>query len=501
MRNRIESGNNLDIMRRMEGECVNLICTDPPFNSNENYNVTTISRAQKQAFEDTWKFDPVSNREDRNDIKERAKTDNVYKAIDNALTGYDHLFQFKTNGYEGAIRSYLTFIAPRLAEAHRILKSTGSIYLHCDPSASHYLKGLMDTVFGKENFRNEIIWHYNKYTNALKAFQRNHDVILFYTKTDNYVFNTLYGKMSENQKKIRERGYNTGSHGGKKYLMVFDKTKPKVQEHIESGKYYTVYYIDNPKDGVALADCWNDITRVTSNSKQRTGYPTQKPLKLYQRMIEASSNKEDIVFDMFCGSGTTLVAAQSLGRKWIGIDITGYALKFARSRLLKQFNLKPGTDYDTKGEITNMEEVRLLLDQEKYHEVANSLVSRLDLEPTDNIGDGGFDGIGLMDIWDIENSEFRKEKILAEVKTGQASTGHVRDFCHAMTENKATAGVFIILKPPSSGMKEIAERMGTFRHNGRDYNRLQFWHVLDLDLQDKIYIESKVKLPPRIKEK
>jgi site-specific DNA-methyltransferase (adenine-specific) len=227
-----------------------------------------------------------------------------------------------------SMAAYLTYMAQRIIEMHRILKDTGSLYLHCDQTASHFLKGVLDEIFGKNNFRNEIIWCYRKWTNTIKSFQRNHDIILFYTKSDKFTFNRL---IDENAVGAHyAKGYHTNTvKTGESQLIVYDKEK--ATHLIESGKYDKIVYRENA-EGVIMPDWW-EISFLNSQAKERTGYPTQKPLALLQRIIQASSNEGDIVLDPFCGCATTCVAAQQLGRKWTGIDIEKQAVDVLVDRL------------------------------------------------------------------------------------------------------------------------------------------------------------------------
>ena len=272
--NKIIQGDNLEIMRGMDDESVDLICTDPPFNSGNNFG----------QFNDRWK----------------------------------------------SMDEYLSFMVPRMVEMRRLLKDTGSLYLHCDPTASHYLKVELDMIFGMKNFRNEIVWCYKKWSNNTKSFQKNHDIILYYSKCDNYTFNPIYGEFAESSKKSHDQGYFINYK--KNYLLVYDKSRPKVMELIDSGKFDQIYYKDK-KPGVLLSDHWTDIKPLSSASNERDGYPTQKPVKLYQRIINTSSNPGDLVLDPFTGSGTTLDAAQSLERRWIGIEINKDGVEIIKKRL------------------------------------------------------------------------------------------------------------------------------------------------------------------------
>ena len=470
-RNRIYFGDNLEIMREMEDESVDLICTDPPFNSGRNYNIFLPSKAQQKAFTDIWKWDDYTL-ETRTDIENRALTDEVYSAVRLALNGYDQVLQNKIKGNKGAMRSYLTFMAPRLVEMHRLLKDTGSIYLHCDPSASHYLKGLMDAIFDRsnnsknKNFRNEIVWGYRTGGVSRKYWPQKHDILLFFSKSETCTHNPL-----------KERIY-------------YDK--PFFNENQdEEGRYYA---------DVFVRDIWEDIKPLINVSKERSGYPTQKPQELYERLIQASSHEGNIVFDPFAGCGTTIDAAEELGRSWIGIDLTLLALEPMQDRLREHHALRPNIDYDIEGYPTNMEEVHLLVnDRKKYHDFSNWAVTRLGLKPTKDIGDGGFDGVGHFTVWIPEGMKQNAGRIMAEVKSGKPTLTQVRAFCHSMTKEKATAGVFITLEKVSSGMREEAESMGTFEHNGITYPRLQFWQITQEYFDNPDSINRVIRLPKAVK--
>lgn len=218
------------------------------------------------------------------------------------------------------MQAYLIFMSLRIIECHRLLKETGSMFLHCDPTANGYLRMLMDCVFGEENFRNEIIWGYNKWTNACKHFQRNHETILFYAKNaEKMKFNKLFG-MTPHKSRVEERGWDSNKveKGRVRQLLVYDREKAKNE--IVKPKYDRVVYLDDKPSGTALSACWTDIQYLGSASSERAGWRTQKPLKLYARMVLACTNPGDLIIDPFCGCATTLIAAENNGRQWIGID-------------------------------------------------------------------------------------------------------------------------------------------------------------------------------------
>ena len=471
-KNKIYFGDNFTVMRDLPTTSIDLICTDPPFNSARNYNIFLDSKAQKQVFTDIWKWDE-SSEEIRENIEDLAKTNEIYNALQNTLNGYDLIFQEKQIGHKGAMRSYLTFMAPRIAEMHRLLKDTGSIYLHCDSSASHYLKGIMDTVFSERHFQNEIIWSYRRWSGKSKRYQRMHDCILFYTKGPDHTWN---------------QPMEPKANGSRMYKQ-WNKKDPVT------GKMKTYYDKSIPDTETNMRDVW-EISRLQSKAKERLGYPTQKPVSLYERMIKASSNENDIVLDPFAGCGTTIDAAQGLKRNWIGIDLTLLALEPIKDRLLDRHDLKPHIDYDIEGYPTNMEEVRLLINNYKrYHDFSNWAVTRLGLSPTKNVGDGGYDGVGHFTLWTPKEMKDSSCKIIAEVKSGKPTLTQVRAFCRAIDKNKATAGVFITLEKVTKGMKEEAESMGKFEDNGKTYPRLQFWQITDEYFDDLTLINRVIKLP------
>ncbi|MXV72927.1 site-specific DNA-methyltransferase [Candidatus Poribacteria bacterium] len=411
--NKLYFGDNLEILRELNDQRVHLICTDPPFNSGRDYNAFIgDSLAEKKAFTDTWTWDTAAQ-DARADIEHRAYTNETYKALDNCLKGYDLVLQNAVSGNSGAILAYLAFMGPRLAEMHRVLTPTGSIYLHCDPTASHYLKGIMDAVFGVDNFRNEIIWQRTNAHNDGKQYGRVHDTILFYSKSKRTVLNPVYTAHDPAYVKLKYKyedenglyrvdnlyasGVTREGESGKSWRGVDpsavgnhwrtprreawpEGVEPpenyeslSVHEKLEvldaSGLIYWPprgkvpgfkRYLSTTK-GNRVHDVITDINPLARASKERLGYPTQKPITLYERMIKASSNEGDIVLDPFCGCGTTIDAAHTLQRQWMGIDITILALDPMRQRLADRHGLEPSIDYQIEGYPTNMQEVRKLL--------------------------------------------------------------------------------------------------------------------------------------------
>ena len=297
--NRIVVGDNLSVMRGMPADSVDLIYLDPPFNSNKNYAAPMGSEAQGTEFMDTWnRTGPKS-----------MWLEEIKKQSD----GLAHVAEAAGFLQGDGTMSYLVYMAIRLLEMKRLLKDTGSIYLHCDPTASHYLKLLMDGVFGADNFRNEIVWSYRRWGSQSQRYQKMHDILLFYGKSRDGIWNWPMEPKAEGTPKFK-RWNTTDPETGKKKTHT-DKSVAVTETN--------------------MRDVW-EIPRIQSTAKERLGYPTQKPIALLERIIKASSNKGDVVLDPFAGSGTTCVVASRYGRGWIGIDISENTGIFIRKRMKKE---------------------------------------------------------------------------------------------------------------------------------------------------------------------
>ena len=316
MENTLYYGDNLDILREYtKDETIDLIYLDPPFNSNKNYNVLfgekngTQSHAQIEAFEDTWHWD----------IKAEKTYSEIVEQLPNRIASLIKALRCFLG--ENDMMAYLVMMAIRLHELHRTLKSTGSIYLHCDPTASHYLKLLMDAIFGIKGFRNEIIWNYGMGAGNIKhGLPKGHETILFYSKDTKAYWNSPLKPYSEKllkSLKKDEKGYyyTRGQRTGRRKISNWEK----------ESKIGLKTYVDLEKGGTKCTDVWDDLGGYPTR-KESLGYPTQKPEALLARIIRASSNKKDLVLDPFCGCGTTISVAEKLKRKWIGIDITHLAI-------------------------------------------------------------------------------------------------------------------------------------------------------------------------------
>ena len=322
-------GDNLDFMRAMNSESVDLIATDPPFNKSRDFHATPDSLAAGASFQDRWSWE----KDVHQDWVDQLTDDHpaLMEAIESAI-----------HAHSEGMGAYMCFMAVRLLAMRRLLKPTGSIYLHCDPTASHYLKAVMDAIFGQKNFRNEIVWAYNIGGRVSKrAYGRRHDILLFYTKTPNYIFN--WDKvLIEWDEKGKEKFRYEDEKGRYRLIGRFLKDSPIKGHRDVSPEWERThpelvqrYYM---KPGKAQVDFWN-IAPINQVSPERMGFPTQKPLALYERIIKASSNESGIVLDPFAGCATTCVAAERLNRQWVGIDIWDKAHEVVIKRLHDEVGL------------------------------------------------------------------------------------------------------------------------------------------------------------------
>jgi adenine specific DNA methylase Mod len=389
MENVLYYGDNLDILRRyVKDESVDLIYLDPPFKSNQNYNVLfkeqdgTRAASQIRAFEDTWTWDQEDEAVYADLVTAGGKVADVMQAFRTFLGPCDML-------------AYLVMMAPRLVEMRRVLKPTGSIYLHCDSAASHYLKLLTDAVFGPQNLRNEIIWKRANAHNDPKRFGRITDTIFYYSKTDNYAWNpqhTAYRdeyyeshfKKDEHGRWYRTVPLDAPRHGAGSPGLLYEwkgkspahtrtwAVRHKIMERYEregrlrytrTGTPTLLQYADE-MPGVPLQNMWVDVPPVNPQAGERLGYPTQKPEALLERIINASSNEGGLVLDPFCGCGTTIAAAQRLNRRWIGIDITHLAITLIKERLKDTFG--DSVQYKVVGEPVSVPDAAALAASDPY---------------------------------------------------------------------------------------------------------------------------------------
>ncbi len=313
---------NLDILQNMDSQTIDLIYLDPPFNKKKVFTAPIGSSAEGASFKDYFREEDI-----KNEWLQTIKEDHI--ELYNFLNGVKTISSNKQYLYNYC---YLAYMAIRLIEIHRILKDTGSLYFHCDPTMSHYIKLLMDIIFGEKNFRNEIVWCYeNRLQRKAKTFSSLHDIVYLYTKSNNFIFNQIENK-SWKPSNTQERRLKKGYEIRKGVLIVYNNEKFETSSiNIENYKKVSYSKASHPPVG----DFWN-IPILNPMAKERMGYPTQKPLALLERIIKASSNKGDMILDPFCGCATTCVAAEKLNRKWIGIDVSVEAYELVKERLTKE---------------------------------------------------------------------------------------------------------------------------------------------------------------------
>ncbi len=447
-------GDNLDILRekfpdKPDGDgYFDLIYLDPPFNSNRSYNVLfkeglVDSPAQVQAFEDSWQWTHDAQSVFEELVGAKPSRTKVNEQIANLMLAMEKLV-----GHNDML-AYLTMMTVRLIELRRVLKNTGSIYLHCDPTASHYLKIVMDAIFGKENFRNEIIWSYNKWAVSQKMFSRNHDVILFYSKNSNVIeFNTLLQSRAESTLK---------RFGNKKIISAIDPT---------TGKRMPSQIEESESAGVKMSDVWQ-IPIIAPVSKERLGYPTQKPEALLDIVIKASSKDSDWVLDPFCGCGTTVAVAEKLDRNWVGIDITTLAINLIKHRLQTQFHEKririfvDGLPKDLAG-------AKSLFKKDPFEfeywalDLVNAMPAQSKSKENMRGADKGIDGIITFIKGVNNNGKHDYGKILVQVKGGHIQRADIATLKGDIDREKAEGGLFITLEEPTRPMKKEAVSAGSF---------------------------------------
>ena len=519
-------GDNLDILRSREyfpDACVDLIYLDPPFNSNRSYNVLfkdesgLESEAQITAFEDTWHWGRAA---------EDTYRELVTGAPERVATAIGALRELIG---ANQMMAYLVMMAARLVELHRVLKPTGSLYLHCDPTASHYLKIILDTIFGPEQFLSEIIWKRTSAHSSAKRPGPIHDVIFMYSKTSNYVWNQQYTAYDETYVKtffdqMDEQGNRykradlTGAgirHGetGRPWRGIDITAKgrhwaypPSVLEELDQqGKIHWPQKLGGmprlkvyPEDslGVPIQDVWTDIYPLHNLAAERLGYPTQKPLELLERIIQASSNPGDMVLDPFCGCGTAIAAAHKLGRRWIGIDITHLSVALQKYRLLDMFGITPGEEYTVIGEPLTVDGARQLAQDDRFQFQfwALSLIQARPLggETGGRSGrrgpDRGIDGV----ITFIDEANGKPKRAIVQVKSGKVSSRDIRDLVGTVEREKAAIGVFITLEPPSRDMETEAVSAGYYESPGwgQGYPRIQILTI------EALLGGQKVDMPP-----
>lgn len=513
MPNALFYGDNLEILRRnIKDESVDLVYLDPPFNSKATYNVlyaepgTKIpSLAQIAAFEDTWHW--------------TQETENTFQEIIDIAPVHvvEMMRAFRSFIGMNDMMAYLTMMCIRLLELRRVMKNTGSIYLHCDSTASHYLKIVIDSIFGGQNFQNEIIWKRTSGHSDAHRFGRVHDVLLFYTKSSEFTWNQQYQPYSEEYIKQYYRykekdgrlfmsdnlsasglsggGYEYEWNGVTRVWRVPEKTMKRLDEegrvfYTKNGMPRRKRYLDESL-GLPMQDIWTDIEALRSWHKENLEYPTQKPEALLERIISASSNEGDAILDPFCGCGTTVVVAQRLRRQWVGIDITHLAINLIKNRLKGVFGIEQGKDYEVFGEPVDLAGAKALAAQDRYQAQwwVDSLLGARPYKDKKKGADTGIDGLMY-----FTDEKSKTKKVIVQVKTGHISVKDIRDLGHVIDREGADIGVFATLESPTKTIITEAVGKGLYKSpfNGEKYPRIQILTV------EEILAGKKPSLPPSL---
>jgi len=511
-KNQLFFGDNLEILRQhVPVGSVDLIYLDPPFNSKATYNVLFAeksgekSAAQITAFEDTWHWGTESEAAYHEVVTlGPRKLSDLLQALRSFLGTNDMI-------------AYLTMMAVRLVELHRVLKPTGSIYLHCDPTASHYLKLILDAVFGHRLFLNEITWKRTfSHGNVGRNFGSIFDCIFVYTKDSSYTWNQLYTPFSEDYIEntfkfsdpdgrrwqsvtLRNPGPRpnlyfpyTASNGvtyhphrngwscNRERLEQYDRENRLHYPKDSKGALRLKMYLDE-SPGIRLQNIWDDIPPISSQAAERLGYPTQKPESLLERIIKASSNEGDVVLDPFCGCGTALIAAERLKRRWLGIDITHLAITLIKNRLHDTFGPEVSKTYEVIGEPADLTSAQALA-EENRHQFEYWALGLVDARPAQDKKKGADSGVdGIINFQD-DNSGIYK-KVVLQVKSGHVSAAQIRDLKGVREREKAPIAAFLTLHPPSRPMKEEAAAAGFYEPEhfpGHRYPRLQILTIAEI---------------------
>lgn len=509
--NRLFYGDNLRILRReIKDQSVDLLYADPPFQSNRSYNVLfkhksgEQAQAQIEAFDDTWTWS-----QDSEELFDELVEGGAPSAVAEAIIATRRLLG------DNDVMAYLVMMTARLVECHRVLKSTGTLWLHCDPTASHYLKIILDAIFGPKMFRNEVIWQRTAAKgDARRKFGSIHDVILVYAKTEDSFFEPA---RKEPDAEYRARFRLDDNDGRGQYRIApLDSPNPRpnltyeykgheppakgwrvnreLMEKLDAdgrlafpkkagGRIGRKHYL-NEQEWPTVGDVWTDIPPLQAASQERLGYPTQKPLPLLERIIKSGTpGPGAVVLDPFCGCGTTIDAAHKLGRTWIGIDITYLAISLIEDRLARVYGDDVRETYELAGVPREVEAARALFDANAF-DFERWAVSLVNGQPNEKqVGDRGIDGV----IRFYLNAEKDLGEVIVSVKGGQSlNPGMVRDLRGTVERTKAQMGLMITLAPPTKGMVEEADHSGSFEYefSGAKYPRLQLITIAEL-LQGK----------------
>ena len=504
--NKLYFGDNLDILREnVADESVDLIYLDPPFNSNATYNVLFRERsgqdsaAQITAFEDTWTWS----------IESEIAFQDVVTSGPEKLG--DLLQAMRRFLGQNDMMAYLTMMAQRMAELHRVLKPTGSVYLHCDPTASHYLKLMLDAVFGNGNYKNEIVWKRSSAHNDSGTCGRTHDIIFLYTKDrlkltwnnqyqeyDPSYVESHYRRKTEDGRIYRTDNLTATSLSGGGYEYEWNgvtrlwRSPRETMErlHNDGRIHYTrngvaeyIRFLDE-MPGVPLQDLWTDLPPINSQAKERLGFQTQKPEALLERIINASSNEGDVVLDPFCGCGTAIAVAERLKRRWIGIDITHVAISLMKSRLRDTFN-SDLSDYDVIGVPQDVESAGALAVESEHdgrYQFEYWALGLVDARPTNKGRRGADSGIdGYINFFDDNSGQAKR--IIVQVKSGNVRRDMIATLKGDMSRENAEIGVFITLNRPTRPMIQEAASAGIYtpeHYPDHRYPRVQILTIEDL---------------------
>jgi DNA modification methylase len=462
--NALYCGDNLDVLRRRVNDAaVDLVYLDPPFQSGKDYSLAFEHQssaasnqepepAHAQAFKDTWSWGPEAEAAYAEIERAGGPVATTTRAL-RAILG------------DSNIMAYLCMMAPRLVELRRVLKPSGSLYLHCDPTASHYLKVLLDGIFGPACFRNEVVWRYRRWPARARRFQRMHDVLLFYTasREQAHTFNTLYG-----YEKLADSTLKT--FGTRKQRADFSSghRKPGVEDAETQGPPLSDFW-DLDDRGPPLSDAW-EIGVIAAIGRERTGYPTQKPETLLERIIRSSSNEGDLVLDPFCGSGTAIAVAERLKRRWVGIDVTHLALNMVRDRI-------KGTAFEVHGEPTDLPSARRLAEAD-LSQFRWWLLGRVGARPAarrrGTAGESHVDGEFFFSSA-AQGSPDRRAVVC--VKTGRLGPGSLRELRAVVSRDDASVGVLLTLQEPTEAIVAEAARAGFYASDGGRRPRIQILTV------------------------
>jgi DNA modification methylase len=528
--NHLFYGDNLSIMQRMKKYSVDLIYLDPPFNSKQNYNLIYKNMTglpvpdQAEAFCDTWDMDPEK--------EELARVMPVLMREHGIEDYYVEFWRLWINALRHTqphLLAYLIYMVQRLIHMKSILRPTGSIFLHCDPTASHYIKVMMDGIFGHKNFRNEIIWK-RRYGSS-SAVHKSHkfgsvtDTILFYAMSEDSVFNPQYSFSDPQYLEYVERTFKHIDEQGRRYRIAdlanpadrpnlkyeykgykpptngWAISKEKMEQWDKEGRLHFPKskdgriqrrrFFDELK-GKPVQSLWDDIDMISSQSNERLGYPTQKPVELLDRIIQATTNKGDVVFDPFCGCGTTIYSAVKNDRRWIGCDIAILSVKLIREILTgDQYRLVEGVHFDVDGIPVSVEQAEELFKRDPF-QFEHWLVERIGGFPTKKTGDKGIDGRIYFEVGK------KLKAMVLSVKGGKLRPTDVRDLIGVLEHEPETemAG-FLSLQEPTKQMREAASKALQYTYGGVKYDRVQFLTVKDI-LEGKREFHTPTKVTSRV---